>query len=218
MIKKRTSVTFRNALKRALDNVGVISTSIGLELDTLSDLDILFRLEKAWPALTNIKSFANFIKNDLGIGNGRCVIVIVDTSDLIAEIMRTNLHDVGDETLLITVASTYKEGHELINYYAAMKSLCVLITDLFLDSLDESNHFDFDRSGLSLIVEAKRKASFHGTWVYCVVISSIGGASEITGEAMRRADLYVPLKYAAKSLKTLVERQVDEREQYGPTD
>ena len=211
------SIIFRSALQKALTSAGISVVSIQDELDNLNDLEILHRIEKAWPALTQIKSFGNFIKHDLGIGTGRCVIIIVDKSDLIVGIMKSSLALAGNSMPLITTARTFHEGNELVSYYTSMKSLCVLITDIFIDSLDPaSNIADLSHSGIALIREAKRQAIFYKTDVYCVAISAPGSHISITSKAVKASDLYVPMKYAHKTLGRLVSKQIKLMEIYEP--
>ncbi len=205
MSESKPPVSFRDALQKALRRAGVQLALTSRNLEKLNDLDLLFQLEKTWDTLTNIKSFSNFLKHDLGIGAGRCVIVIAEKSEILSGIMESNLDSIANKHL-ITTAKTFQEGKALVDYYIGMKSLCVLIVDALLEG-EKGNYL-----GVDLVRWTKNKASYSKTSVYCVVVDPASSSMALHPSLTVGIDLYIPGGYAPITLRNLVERQILVRE------
>ncbi len=206
-------IVFRQAVRTALKKINVKLSRIELEIDEINDLNLLVRLEAVWPTLTQVKTFANFIKDDLGIGNGRSVVVVVDASDIVLDVLKMRFREIGG-LYLVTTAKTFHEGLALAKYYTGVHSLAAVITDTFINSFDISTgEFEREISGIELIRQIKRYERYFDQNVYCIAMSSgytgVVPTSErdlyreLINEAKQVADIYIPRRAMNSTLATL---------------
>ncbi len=210
-INNENTDQLRQVIFDSLRGIGVEVDNLYHDLESLDDLHLLKRLEELWPKLTTVKSFANFLSEELGLGDGRCVIVLIDDSDILLRMMSLHLSTIEDREYLITRGKNLAEGLGLLRYYASVGSLCILVTDIFLDPHDVSIPFDESKSGFELIKQARKLSQRYDIEpVFCVAITSAVD-SDIRARAIELADVFIPRENAPRRLKMLISAELDKR-------
>ena len=195
-MQKNKDDGLRPIVESSLESIGVDIRNLQAQLGHIDDVRLLVELEKIWPKITNLKTFSNFIKEDLQLATKeRSLVILVEDSESLQFLMCDLITSIKSHDVICTAASTYNEGIELIRHYMELGIVDLIVTDLILSKGGLDAIAKGQNSGIGIAKEVGRLNARYSSDVPCIMVTSyrrhdlLDEARKFVSSLVMRADV-----------------------------